>query len=284
MLPRFRSPALLLTSFLLVAATPGEQFMQDTDAWTALDAEHAADERNQSADIVFQLSSELFPDTGAMEEGSRLDTLRDERTEAFVSVQIDGKQVVFSDVPRTAWFAPYVRDIAERRVVSGYRDAAGVPTGLFGPGDNVTIEQMAKVMLYASGRAADACMHAQPLNLTASGTWSAGFMACGEQLQWAVYGDGTVQPGRAATRGEVVMTLMEAFAKETGPRTGTGFTDVTLSSQFGSAVEQAQRDGIVAGYTDESGMPTGFFGPDDAVTRAEFAKIVTLGIQLYAAQ
>lgn len=283
-----RSALVLVSGFLLTAAgtpvSPGLQLMEDIDAWTAVDEEHSADDTYQSADIKFQGSPELFPDTSEQQEGSRLDSLRDTRIEAFVSVEVDGKLVVFADVPRTAWFAPYVREIAERRIVSGYRDADGIPTGLFGPADNVTVEQMAKVMLYASGRATDTCLQTIPFNRTASGTWSAGFMACAEQAHWAIYEDGSVQPNRPATRGEVVMTLVQAFNKETGPRTGTGFTDVTLSSQFGGAIEQAQRDGIVSGYTDDTGTPTGLFGPEDAVTRAEFAKIITLGIQLYTKQ
>jgi len=283
-----RSALVLASGFFLTAAatpiSPGMQLTEDIDAWTALDEEHTADDNYQSADVEFQGSPELFPDTEDQQEGSRLDAVRDNRIEAFVSVEVDGKLVVFSDVPRTAWFAPYVREIAERRIVSGYRDAAGIATGLFGPADNVTVEQMAKVMLYASGRATDTCLQTTPLNLTASGTWSAGFMACAEQAHWAIYEDGSVQSNRPANRGEVVMTMIQAFNKELGPRTGTGFTDVTLSSQFGAAIEQAQRDGIVSGYTDDTGTPTGLFGPEDAVTRAEFAKIVTLGIQLYTKQ
>lgn len=279
-----RSTALLLMATLLIAAapaTPGEEFNADIDAWAAVDAEHATDMQNQDADSMFQSSPELFPDTSDQQEGSRLDAVRENRIDAFISVEVDGKLVVFSDVPRTAWFAPYVRDIAERRIVSGYRDAAGVATGQFGPGDNVTIEQMAKVMIYASGRAGDECLQKIPLNLTASGTWSAGFMACAETSQWAIYDDGTVAAGRPATRAEVVMTLVQAFNKETGPKTGSGFLDVTMSSQYGAAIEQAQRDGIVSGYTDDTGTPNGLFGPDDPVTRAEFAKIVTLGMQMY---
>jgi hypothetical protein len=51
--------------------------------------------------------------------------------------------------------------------------------------------------------------------------------------------------------------------------------------QMAASIEQARADGIVSGYNDDDGNPTGFFGPDDAVTRAEFAKMVVLAIQVY---
>lgn len=280
--------AVLLAVFMTTAiparaasAMPGSLLESALDAWEAMDREIGAEEDAQNAEAEFQSQVEIFPETDAVDDGNRLERLRDERTSEFISVQVDGSLVVFTDVPRSEWFAPYVREIAELRIVSGYRDAEGRALGLFGPQDNVTIEQMSKVMVYASGRVPDEC-GAQPVkNVTSSGSWSAPFVSCAEKLQWVVYGDGSVDVHRNATRSEVVMTLIQAFGKQTGPRTGTGFTDVGMSTQYAAAIEQAKADGVIAGYTNPQGVPTGEFGPEDPVTRAEFAKIITLGIQLY---
>lgn len=279
----FPLPALLVFVLSIGApsagASSGELLEEALDAWEYMDRAIELEEAGQARDALYQEQNDLFPETGNEEEGNRLERLREERTAQFVSVDVDGALVVFSDVPRAEWFAPYVREIAERRIVSGYRDADGRVLGQFGPQDHVTIEQMAKVMTYASGRLPEECATGAPRNLTSSGSWSAPFVACAEELNWAVYGDGSVDVARPAARAEVVMTLLQAFGKEASPRTGTGFLDVTLSTQYGAAIEQAKTDGIVGGYTDRQGIPTGLFGPGDPVTRAEFAKIVTLGMQ-----
>lgn len=283
---------ILSTAFLLAAtvtvtpataatAMPGSLLEGAVNAWEEMDNAIGAEEEMQSAEADFQSQTEIFPEVESTDEGNRLERLRDERTSEFVSVQVDGSLVIFSDVPRTEWYAPYVREIAELRIVSGYRDAKGRALGMFGPQDNVTIEQMSKVMVYAASHAPDTCGAEPVKNATASGSWAAPFISCAEKLQWAVYGDGSVDIHRPATRSEVVMTLIQAFGKKTGPRTGTGFTDVGMSTQYAAAIEQAKADGVIAGYTSPQGVPTGEFGPEDPVTRAEFAKIITLGIQLY---
>lgn len=57
----------------------------------------------------------------------------------------------FTDVPATAWFAPYVLTTAKKGLLSGYKDAAGNPTGKYGPSDLVTRAQAAKAFINAAG-------------------------------------------------------------------------------------------------------------------------------------
>jgi hypothetical protein len=264
-------------------AASGTVLETNIDAWDDATLQMQNEEDVRDTDVQYQSEDELFPDVVDNGEGT-LEQSREERLAAYVYATIDGKLVVFTDVPRTAWFAPYVRDIAEQNIVSGYRSPEGVPTGLFGPQDNVTIEQMAKVMLYASSHDTDACSGSGTtlLNQTVgSGSWSVPFITCAEKLQWTIFSDGSVNVARPATRSEVIITLMQAFGITPSEPTGTAFTDVPLTMLFSSAIEQAKRDGIVSGYTDASGFPNGLFGPGDPVTRAEFAKIVTLGMQVY---
>lgn len=274
----------ILTLFIPLHAqlASGDVLEESIDAWKVVEQGIDEEQSWQTADDQFQSLPEVFPDVTSDENQSAVDRQLEERIGSFVSVNVEGKLLVLRDVPRSSWFASYVREIAEQGIVSGYRDSEGRPTGLFGPSDSVTVEQMAKVMIYAAARLEDECASKQPMNLTSSGTWSSPFISCAEKHDWVVFSDATVDLHRPATRSEVVMTLIQAFAIEPAPRTGSGFTDITLSTQFGGAIEQAQRDGVVSGYTDESGMPTGLFGPEDPVTRAEFAKIVTLGLQTYA--
>ena len=90
-----------------------------------------------------------------------------------------------------------------------------------------------------------------------------------------------MDPSRPATRAEVVTTALQAFDRPFTPATGEMFKDVSSTLAFRDAIETAANDGIVTGYTDDDGAPTGFFGPFDPVTRAATAKIFSLALQQY---
>lgn len=274
--------AFVLGADTAFAASGWDIFQEELASWEEEDVLLLRQSDAERMDDVFHSSVDLFPEEDADETtGNTLEEQRDNRISNYVSVEMGGKLIIFRDVPRSTWFAPYVRSIAEMGIVSGYRSADGVPLGLFGSLDNVTIEQIAKVMMLATGSAADDCSEDAPANATASGSWSSTYIACAERLSWTVFSDGTVDVRRNATRAEVIMTMMQAFGVAMPERTGDAFTDVTLSTQFGAAIEKAKQDGIVSGYADADGSATGEFGPQDPVTRAEFAKIVTLGMQVY---
>lgn len=271
--------ALLGTPLIAFAAT-GSILEDAVNAWGAVEQENMQEELIDAQQELDESSKELFPEGSSSSSQGAIGDQRSSRTSGFVSAIIDGMNVTFGDVPLDAWFAPYVRAIAELRIVSGYRDADGKPLGVFGPADNVTIGQLAKIALASSSSLGD-CPSTPPLNLTASGTWASSYIACAEKLQWVLYGDGSVDANRSANRAEVVMTLLEAFKVTIGEPTGTAFTDVTASTLFNPAIEQAKNDGIVSGYTDSAGVATGLFGPEDSVNRAELSKMVTLALQIY---
>lgn len=239
------------------------------------------DQAMQDASASFDASEELFP---AVETGtdSAIDEQRDERTDGLLIIRIGVKDVVLRDVPTKEWFAPYVRDLAELGLVSGYRDAQGMPTGLYGPADPVTLEQVAKVAVLASGVDATACP-VPPKNLSSSGSWAASYVACAEKGEWAAFSDPAADLRRPATREEVVMTILQAFKRELDIDTASlTFTDVEKTGPYAPAIAKASVDGVVSGYTDANGNLTGLFGPTNNVTRAEFAKIVSIALQLYA--
>jgi len=219
-------------------------------------------------------TSELFPSTGS---GSSLP----ESTGTHLTIKVDGVPVVLSDVPSQEWFAPYIRDVSERGVISGYRSQDGRPTGLFGPADSVTIEQLAKMAVQSAAIDIFGCGDTLK-NVIAPGRWSERYIRCAEANGWAVFSDGSVDPARPATRAEVVVTVLQAFKARIPPRSGTLFTDVTTATVYGAAIEAAANDKIVSGYSDDTGRPTGEFGPEDAVNRAQTAKIISLSFQVYA--
>lgn len=271
----------LVLSQTVFAGTAHERLMDESDVWEGVIQDELMQEEQQRADMLFQMNPELFPDLSQEDlTQSVLDSKRQERTGNYLTISVGGQQVTLADVPRNEWFAPYVRDIAEKGLVSGYRDEAGNPIGRFGPGDNVTIEQMAKVIVSGVGISTSDC--ATPtLNATASGSWSSPYFSCAEERHWSLYQDGSVDARRNATRAEVVGTILQAYKVLPSAYTGAVFTDMGPAMQYGTLVTRAKEDGIISGYADAAGEPTGMFGPHDPVTRAEFAKIVTLGMEVY---
>lgn len=238
------------------------------------------EQERENASALFDESNELFPQRTA-ESNSTIDEQREGRTDGLLVIRIGAKDVTLRDVPLKEWFAPYVRDLAELGLVSGYRDDSGMPTGAYGPADPVTLEQVAKVAVLASGIDATACP-LPPKNLTSSGSWSASYVACAERAEWAVFSDPTADLRRPATREEVVMTILQAFKRELDIDTASlTFTDVEKTGAYAPAIAKAATDGVVSGYTDANGNLTGMFGPTNNVTRAEFAKIVSVALQIY---
>lgn len=234
----------------------------------------AADEVWAAGDDAEQASQDLFSVSGAVLPLAEEDT-------AVVTIRQGSETISLNDVPRQAWFAPYVRDVAERGIVSGYRDAAGKPLGQYGPGNPVTIAELA-AMAVRTARIDDAGCTDSPANKAARGTWAARIIGCAEQGKWSVYANGSVNPNRSATRAEVVATILEAFKVGTTERVNsTNFRDVTGETAYANAIGRAVADKIVSGYADAQGKATGYFGPQNPINRAEVAKVISLAIQVY---
>lgn len=234
----------------------------------------------ETKDITLEEGTELFPDDGTPVETTRVS--ESVESSGYVTFRIDGVPYVFTDVPVGAWFAPYVRDVAEKGIVSGYKTADGRPLGIFGPERNVTLEELAKMAVVVTGTDTATCP-TTTLNKKAAGRWSLPYIACAERDSFAVYADGSVDILRPATRAEVVMTVLQAFGVSLSEDPGSlHFSDVDSSTLFQTAIAKAVRDGIVSGYTDDSGKPTGKFGPSNPVNRAEVAKILSRALQVYS--
>lgn len=207
----------------------------------------------------------------------------EQRIDALLTVDLGATTLRFRDVRRDAWFAPYVRSAAERGIVQGYRDAPGGESAEYRPERPVSVEELAKVALSARGIGVP-CAVREPVNRSGSGGWSAAHIACAEVLQWSLFSDASVDVRRPATRAEVVLTMLQAFAVQMAavdPGAKPRFTDVPPSLLFAQVIERAAQDGIVTGYVNADGTTKNLFGPQDPVSRAQLAKIVMLAIERY---
>ena len=55
----------------------------------------------------------------------------------------------FADVPEDAWYFDYVEQAVQKGIVTGYSDADGNLTGMFGPGDAVSRAEATKILVKA---------------------------------------------------------------------------------------------------------------------------------------
>ncbi len=194
-----------------------------------------------------------------------------ETSDAFITQKIDGKDVVFTDVPRTAWFATYVFDVTKTGILSGYSDRSGHPAGIFGPDQPVTIAELAKIA-HKIGSIVTIDMSAQPENLRARFQWFSPYIASAEQKGWAVFQDSHLDATRPATRAEVLETLLQAMDIPLEWPKGTVFTDVTARTPYAAAIETSATHQFIT--TD-----AGAFQPSLSVNRAELAKILSVMVQ-----
>lgn len=199
----------------------------------------------------------------------------------YLTIIADGSEVQLRDVLQSDWFATYVFEAAKRNILSGYRTDAGVLTGTFGPGNNVTIAELSKIAHRMAGLSEEPFLNVAPRNASGANQWFSPFIASSENRGWVIYGNPVLDPTRPATRAEVVVTLLQAFDVGLRWQKGNVFHDVPVTHPYAAAIETAAQDGIIAGRSDEKGNNTGIFDPEAAITRAEIAKIITTMLTTY---
>lgn len=276
-----RSNVWIIVMALLIAAPAAnasewEKLITDIELFEDVIEQDASFADQEIEDAELESGTELFP----INEDEEESTDEDEVNDTHVTIKVDGVPVRLVDVPSFEWYAVYVRDAADRNLISGYRDSQNRPTGEFGPADSVTIQQLAKMAAIAAQVDVYSC-GSNLKNVSAIGSWSERYIQCAEYLKWTIFSEGTVDVTRPATRTDVVVTVLQAFGARISPRSGSVFDDVTTTTSYAAGIETAAEKGIVSGYSDVEGNPTGLFGPLDSVNRAETAKIFSLGFQVY---
>lgn len=200
------------------------------------------------------------------------------RSLEYMTVTVDGRQLLYTDVPIDAWFAPFITTAIRSGMMSGYEVDEETGNGTFGPGDSVTLAQLAKVAHTVTG--IDALKnHTPPANSKARGTWYAAFVASAEAHFWTVFRDTRVNLERPATRAEVICTLLQALDAPRVWPTGRVFTDVTPLTPYADCIETAARDGLIAGDATSR-----TFGPERPINRAELAKMLVSASEIYGSR
>ncbi len=187
----------------------------------------------------------------------------------------------YADVPDDAWYASWVEQASEAGLMTGYTDAAGTSTGLFGPGDSLTRAQVATVLWRTADMpdAEDApCLSDVPAGkyYTRAVNW------CVSQGIVTGYtsgaDEGAFRPDRFVSRQELA-TMAYRYAAWAGvdvsdpdPAAFTSTTDwQTACSWATAALTWTAAAGVLEGVENPDGSRS--ILPFDAVTRAQAAKV-----------
>lgn len=178
-----------------------------------------------------------------------------------------------SDVEAGSWAAPYILNLAERKIFIGYED------GTFRPELGITRQEIAVALVRAMGMEADAkaatasSKFADDDNIA---DWARGYVniAVSKNI-FTGYGDGEFKPTRTISRQELVTVLMR-LSGDAVTSTVMNYADIDEIHGYARPhIGRATNLGIVDGY------PDGTFKPLNFVTRAEAAKMVYNGLEYY---
>lgn len=190
---------------------------------------------------------------------------------------VDASPVLYRDVPLDAWYSPFVSYVIEEEIAQGYRTEEGRPTGEFGVENPVTYAEVLKMLLEAVG-STDVPGKVTPRNVSARGGWASTYVARAEALQFSVMHP-DLDVHTPAPRGAVIQLLLEAMAFPI-PKTPSSFVDVSSTHPHSRAIGLAAYSGFIQGDTAPDGTPLNRFRPDEAINRAEVAKIIAMAREL----
>lgn len=197
----------------------------------------------------------------------------------------------FLDVSANSWYSQYVSDAFDLGIVSGYKDSAGNPTGMFKPENDVTLAEALKIALEAAGYD----YNDYPTQPWDSGHWVMPYYRIALQEGFGIFVGATENVDKSATRLEVASIIIDAFFP--GQRVEimerdyeNPYRDVTIqtTTQSGKTgwgwngfILKLTEDGIFNGDKNANGNPTGYFRPNDPINRAEVVKTVMEARRIY---
>ena len=202
----------------------------------------------------------------------------------------------FSDVASNHWVASegWLGYVTGNGLLTGYKDPAGKPTGLFGPADTLTRGQVAAVLFRIANPNSDATSN--PAHYAASTGFSdqGAFPYYRAAVKWLkdkgiATGDrdpatqrslGTFRPDDPVTRQELA-ALVQRFCQAMGVKGVDSSAHDVDSFRDGSSVLPYARQamswcGAVGAITGGKGADAGMLMPEARTTRAQAAKVLSV--------
>lgn len=179
---------------------------------------------------------------------------------------------------KTHWSKDFAEKLRTKCGITGYKDAKGVPLGMFKPDNSITRAELMKMVVDCKFKNVDVPT-VNPFNDVPKGEWYAPAIATAKKLGWTNgYNNGTLfKPMQPITRAEAMkLILLSQFADTDVVKDAESmklFKDVK-EDWYTKYITFAVMKGFVSGYKDGSGKLTGFFGTFNNITRGETAKII----------
>lgn len=192
----------------------------------------------------------------------------------FSGLQYTQVAAYFTDTENN-WAKEYVEQLRLNCHISGYTDNQGQPLYLYGPENRLTRSELVKMLVQCSYPNTPTPT-SKPFRDIELGQWYSAPIAYAKELGWVGgYSDSTFRPFQTITRAEALKIILLAKFPDNDITAGTStFSDVSSSLWYNRFISYAVMMSFVDGYRDSSGRPTGYFGPNNTITRAEIAKII----------
>lgn len=156
----------------------------------------------------------------------------------------------YSDVEENNWFYPYVSDLSEKGIISGY------PDGTFKPGNEVTLGEALKLILLAAN-----CGEQAPQN----NHWAGGYLQYALSKKFLT-GKTVADLDKSVDRLTIVRTAAKALDAQES-KAETPFTDVD-----DALLTALYEKGIITGSIDLGGNRV--FEPQSGIVRSELSAII----------
>lgn len=173
----------------------------------------------------------------------------------------------FRDISGDDWFAPHVDALSSRDIVSGY-------TGdYFKPANQINRAEAAKIVMLAKEGEVNTYNPNNVFNDVPLSAWYIKYVSkAKEQGVISGYDDGSFRGANFITRAEALKMILTSADTKVTERFALSslFDDVSPESWYAPYVAHAKRNNIISGYEDNT------FRPNDPITRAEFAKMVSI--------
>ena len=175
--------------------------------------------------------------------------------------------VQFKDVVKSsAWFYKPVYWAVGEDITTGYKDKSGNLTGMFGPEDPCTREQIVTFLWRMMG-SPEPKTTASFKDVDQKKYYAKAISWAAENAVTTGVSDTEFGVGQTCTREMCVTFLYRAAGKPPVAPGAETFTDVKAGKYYVDAVAWAAANEITTGYKDASGKPTGIFGVGDKCTR-----------------
>jgi len=166
------------------------------------------------------------------------------------------------DAQIPTWATEAIEELMDQGVLSGNDD------GSFAPNRQLNRAEVSKIIVLATGVDIDTTggPHFPDVDQSA---WFYDYIETMYNEGWINgYPDGMFRPGVGINRAEIAKMVVNGFALDQDLSGAPHFDDVNAGDWFYGYIETVYNNGAMRGYGD------GTFGPGNAVTRAETAKIV----------